>query len=60
MTSEPAEEDGSGGRSMHLLGGRRVRVSDLLEAGLLRGDKRIAVDFNKLLQKGDLTQNIKL
>src|SRR5712691_5842365 len=24
---------------------------------VLRGDKRIAVDFNKLLQKGDLSQN---
>jgi polysaccharide biosynthesis/export protein len=27
---------------------------------LLRGDKRIAVDFNKLLQKGDLSQNTQL
>ena len=27
---------------------------------LLRGDKRIAVDFYKLLQKGDLTQNTRL
>jgi len=27
---------------------------------LLRGDKRIAVDFYKLLQKGDLTQNPRL
>lgn len=27
---------------------------------VLRGDKRIAVDFNKLLQKGDLSQNTRL
>ena len=27
---------------------------------LLRGDKRVAVDFYKLLQKGDLTQNTRL
>jgi polysaccharide export outer membrane protein len=27
---------------------------------VLRGDKRIAVDFNKLLQKGDLSQNTPL
>jgi polysaccharide export outer membrane protein len=27
---------------------------------VVRGDKRIPVDFNKLLQKGDLNQNLKL
>jgi polysaccharide biosynthesis/export protein len=27
---------------------------------LLRGDRRIPIDFNRLIQKGDITQNVKL
>jgi polysaccharide biosynthesis/export protein len=37
-----------------------VPGGDAEKGYVLRGDKRIAVDFNKLLQKGDLTQNTQL
>jgi polysaccharide biosynthesis/export protein len=37
-----------------------VPGGDAEKGYLLRGDKRIAVDFNKLLQKGDLSQNTQL
>jgi polysaccharide export outer membrane protein len=37
-----------------------VPAGDAENGYVLRGDKRIAVDFNKLLQKGDLSQNTRL
>jgi polysaccharide export outer membrane protein len=40
--------------------GGLVPAADLEAAFVLRGDRRIPVDFVKLIQKGDLTQNIKL
>lgn len=42
------------------LAGGLVPGADLESAFVLRGDKRIPVDFVKLIQKGDLSQNIKL
>ena len=35
------QADESGGRSMYLLGERRVRVSDLLDAGLIRAGTKL-------------------
>jgi polysaccharide export outer membrane protein len=35
-------------------------TADLESASVVRGDKRIPVDFVKLVQKGDVSQNIKL
>jgi len=37
-----------------------VPGADTENGYVLRGDKRIAVDFTKLLKKGDLTQNLRL
>ena len=37
-----------------------VPGGDAEKGFLLRGDKRIAIDFEKLLKKGDLAQNVKL
>jgi polysaccharide export outer membrane protein len=42
------------------LSGGVVQGGDAEKGFLLRGDKRIAVDFDKLLKKGDLGQNMKL
>ena len=46
-------------QAISIIGGV-VPGGDAEKGYLLRGDKRIAVDFNKLLQKGDLTQNTQL
>jgi polysaccharide export outer membrane protein len=42
------------------LAGGLTPTADLESASVMRGDKRIPVDFVKLVQKGDVTQNIKL
>ena len=46
-------------QAISIIGGV-VPGGDAEKGYLLRGDKRIAVDFNKLLQKGDLSQNTQL
>jgi polysaccharide export outer membrane protein len=46
-------------QAISIIGGV-VPGGDAENGYLLRGDKRIAVDFNKLLQKGDLSQNTQL
>lgn len=40
--------DENGGRSMYLLGGRRVTVSDLLEAGLVEAGAKLRFDRNRI------------
>jgi polysaccharide export outer membrane protein len=42
------------------LAGGLLAMADGDNGFILRGDKRIPVDFTKLLQKGDLDQNVKL
>jgi polysaccharide export outer membrane protein len=42
------------------MAGGVVAGADLEKAFVLRGDKLIAIDFVKLIQKGDVSQNIKL
>ncbi len=42
------------------LAGGLVPGADLESSFVLRGDKRIPVDFVKLIQRGDLSQNIRL
>jgi len=42
------------------MAGGVVPTADIESAFVLRGDQRIAVDFVKLIQKGDVSQNIKL
>jgi polysaccharide export outer membrane protein len=37
-----------------------VPNADSEKGFLLRGDKRISIDFNRLVQRGDLSQNLKL
>jgi len=46
-------------QSISLIGGV-VPTADAEKGFLLRGDKRIPIDFRKLLDKGDLSQNLKL
>jgi len=42
------------------MAGGLIPTADIESAFILRGDQRIAVDFVKLIQKGDVSQNIKL
>ncbi|MEV4144582.1 CBS domain-containing protein [Amycolatopsis sp. NPDC049691] len=44
----PTRNDEPAGRSMYLLGNRRVTVSDLLEAGLLRAGARLRFKRNRI------------
>ncbi len=46
-------------QAISIIGGV-VPGGDAEKGYLLRGDKRVAIDFYKLLQKGDLTQNTQL
>ena len=46
-------------QSISIVGGV-VPNADAEKGFLLRGDKRIPIDFNRLLQRGDLSQNPKL
>ena len=50
MAIEPVreQEDEAGGRSMHLIGGRRVTVSDLLSAGLIRAGAKLRFKRNRI------------
>lgn len=41
MAGDDDHRDDTGGRSMYLIGGRRVTVSDLLEAGLLQAGTKL-------------------
>lgn len=41
-------DDEAGGRSMYLLGGRRVRVSDLLDAGLIQAGAKLRFERNRI------------
>jgi polysaccharide export outer membrane protein len=42
------------------MAGGLTPTADLESASVLRGNTRIPVDFTKLVQKGDVTQNVKL
>jgi polysaccharide export outer membrane protein len=46
-------------QAISILGGVTTNA-DAEKGFLLRGDKRIPIDFNRLVQRGDLTQNPKL
>ncbi|GAA5161187.1 MULTISPECIES: CBS domain-containing protein [Amycolatopsis] len=50
MTGETTEDRGNeaGGRSMYLLGGRRVTVSDLLDAGLITSGTKLRFKRNRI------------
>ncbi|MGC7103103.1 CBS domain-containing protein [Amycolatopsis lurida] len=48
MTSETVEEQEPGGRMMYLLGGRRVTVSDLLDAGLIQAGTKLRFKRNRI------------
>lgn len=41
-------DNAAGGRSMYLIGGRRVMVSDLLEAGLIRAGTKLRFKRNRI------------
>lgn len=42
------QDDETGGRSMYLIGGRRVTVSDLLDAGLIRAGAKLRFKRNRI------------
>jgi len=44
----PRHDEDTGGRSMHLIGGRRVTVSDLLEARLVRAGEKLRFDRKRI------------
>jgi len=46
-------------QSISIVGGVSPNA-DAEKGFLLRGDKRIPIDFNRLLQRGDLSQNVRL
>lgn len=48
MVSAVEENEETGGRTMHLIGGRRVTVSDLLEAGLIKGGTKLRFDRKRI------------
>lgn len=56
MVSETvAEPDEAGGRSMHLIGGRRVTVSDLLDAGLIQAGTKLRFRRKRIGKTYDAT-----
>ncbi|MEQ1843679.1 MAG: SLBB domain-containing protein, partial [Verrucomicrobiales bacterium] len=48
----------SGGIRSSQIGDRTVNLADLRRSVLLRGDKIIPVDFERLVEQGDMTQNV--
>ena len=49
---------GAGGLQTGLYDRKTVELADLQRSFLVRGGQRVAVDFEKLFQHGDLTQNL--
>jgi len=50
----------AGGLQTGLFEGHAMEMADLSHSFLVRDDKRVPVDFEKLFQEGDLSQNIAL
>lgn len=48
MTPVAGQTDETGGRSMYLIGGRRVMVSDLLDAGLIKAGAKLRFERKRI------------